>query len=52
MYYYVTYFRDVAMYGITPSLMQNIICFGCGAIALVIGALVFRKQQKKFILYV
>lgn len=52
MYYYVTYFRDIAMWGVTPSLTSNLICFGCGAIALLLGILVFRKQQKKFILYV
>lgn len=52
MYYYVTYFRDIAMWGITPGLKENLICFGCAAIALLLGILVFRKQQKKFILYV
>lgn len=52
MYYYVEYFRDIALYGTTPSLSMNLICFGCGAIALIIGVLVFRSQQKKFILYV
>lgn len=52
MYYYVTYFRDIAMNGITPSLTANLICFGCGLAALLVGYTVFRKQQKKFILYV
>lgn len=52
MYYYVSYFRDIAMWGVTPSLMDNLICFSCGAIALLLGVFVFRKQQKKFILYV
>lgn len=52
MYYYVTYFRDIAMWGVTPDLKSNLICFGCGALALLLGVLVFRKQQKKFILYV
>ena len=52
MYYYVDYFRDIALYGVTPSFEQNLICFACGAIALIIGVLVFRSQQKKFILYV
>lgn len=52
MYHYVTYFRDIAMYGITPSVFENLICLGCGVVALVIGLVVFRRQQKKFILYV
>lgn len=52
MYYYVTYFREIALWGNMPTIEQNLICFGCGFIALVIGIVVFRSQQKKFILYV
>ena len=52
MYYYVEYFRDIALYGTTPSLSMNLICLGCGVVALLVGVLVFRSQQKKFILYV
>lgn len=52
MYYYVTYFREIALWGTTPSLMENLICLGCGIAALVIGYAVFRKQEKKFILYI
>lgn len=52
MYYYVTYFRDIALNGVMPSLGANVICLGCGVATLVIGFAVFRKQQKKFILYV
>lgn len=52
MYYYVEYFRDIALYGVTPSVTQNLICLGCGVVAMLVGVLVFRSQQKKFILYV
>ena len=52
MYQYVTYLRDIALWGITPSLEQNLVCFAIGAIMLALGYLVFRKLQKKFILYV
>lgn len=52
MYQYVTYLRDIALWGITPSLEQNLICFAIGAVMLLVGYLVFRKLQKKFILYV
>ena len=52
MYQYVTYLRDIALWGITPSLEQNLICFAIGAVMLALGYLVFRKLQKKFILYV
>ncbi len=52
MYYYVTYFREIALWGNTPSLEQNLICFGFAAVFLILGIVVFRSQQKKFILYV
>ena len=52
MYQYITYFRDIAMNGITPSLTQNLIFLGAGLVSLIIGFCVFTKMQKKFILYV
>lgn len=52
MYHYVTYFREIMLWGTTPGLAENLICFGFAVAALVVGLLVFRKQQKKFILYV
>lgn len=52
MYQYITYFRDIMMYGITPGLEQNLICFGMAAITFAVGMLVFRKTEHKFILYV
>ena len=52
MYHYVTYFRDIAMYNCTPGLQENLICFGMALITFAIGLLVFKKSEKKFILYV
>lgn len=52
MYHYVTYFRDIAMFGVTPDLTLNAICLGCGVAAFAIGYAVFRRSEKKFILYV
>ncbi|MEG0322371.1 MAG: ABC transporter permease [Raoultibacter sp.] len=52
MYHYVTYFREIALWGQTPGITENLICFGMAAITLLIGAIVFVKAQKKFILYV
>lgn len=52
MYYYVSYFREIALYGATPSLEQTLVCLAFAAGALVLGYAVFRKQEKKFILYV
>ena len=52
MYHYVTYFRDIAMYATVPSVTENLICIGMALITFVIGLIVFRKTEKKFILYV
>lgn len=52
MYHYVTYFREIALWGTTPSLEQNFICIGFAAAALILGYVVFRAKEKKFILYV
>ena len=52
MYHYVTYFREIALWGMTPSLTENLICIGFAAVALVLGYAVFRAKEKKFILYV
>lgn len=52
MYHYVTYFREIMMWNITPSLQANLLCFFMGLIVFVLGVLIFRKTEKKFILYV
>ncbi|WP_261428692.1 ABC transporter permease [Xiamenia xianingshaonis] len=52
MYYYVTYFREIVLWGQTPGLAENAICAGFALAALGAGLLVFHKTQKKFILYV
>lgn len=52
MYHYVTYFRDIALWGNTPGIAENLACFGMAAVTFIIGFIVFRKAQKKFILYV
>ena len=52
MYHYVTYFRDIAMWNIMPSLNENLICLGMALITLLVGIFVFRKLERKFILYV
>ena len=52
MYHYVTYMRDIALWNITPSLEMNLLCFGMGFAMLIVGFFVFRKLEKKFILYV
>lgn len=52
MYHYVTYFRQIFLWGETPSLTVHLICLGMALVTLLIGIIVFKKTQKKFILYV
>lgn len=52
MYHYVTYFRDIALWGNTPGLMENLICLAMAIATLAVGLVVFKRTQNKFILYV
>lgn len=52
MYYFVNYFREIALWGSTPGLLENLICLGFAVVMLGIGLLVFRKLQSKFIFYI
>ncbi|MCL2749542.1 MAG: ABC transporter permease [Coriobacteriia bacterium] len=52
MYQFITYFREIVMWGITPSLLSNLICLGMALVTLLVGILVFRRLQHRFILYV
>lgn len=52
MYHYVTYFRSIAMYNIMPGLQEQLICLGMALVTFVVGLLVFKASEKKFILYV
>ena len=52
MYHYITYFRDVIIYGTIPSLKENLVCLGFGIVFFMIGWLVFRKTERRFILHI
>ena len=52
MYYYVNVLRESVLWGQTPAGKELIICAVCAIIALALGAFVFNKLQRKFILYV
>lgn len=52
MYYYVTYFRDVLMYGRVPGLTFHLICIGIALIVFGFGVLIFKTLERKFILHI
>lgn len=52
LYHYVTFFREVVVYGTIPAISIWMGTVGFGLLAFGVGLLVFRKLQKDFILYV
>lgn len=52
MFYYVDYFRQVTMYGQIPGLATNVICAAVALVSLVVGLLIFKKNQDRFILFI
>lgn len=52
LFHYVTYFRDVTMYGVVPGIKENFICIAMAVGTFLIGLLFFKKKQDKFILYI
>lgn len=52
MYHYVTYFRDIVLYGTAPSVEENLLCLGMALASLLIGYFVFKKNENRFILFV
>ena len=52
MFHFVNYIRELLLYQRLPSLKLNLACAVCGILMLVIGYLVFRKNERRFILYI
>ena len=52
MYHYVTYFRDIVLWNTMPGVKENAICLIMALVTFAIGLLIFKKSEKKFILYV
>ncbi len=52
MTHYVEYFRHLVMYNKFPMWEENLWCMGAALISLLIGALMFKKSQSKFILHI
>ena len=49
--WYITYFREVFLYGRFPGAAMNLICAAYSLGMLSLGLLVFKKAQDKFILH-
>jgi ABC-2 type transport system permease protein len=52
MYYYIKYFRQLTMDAQLPTLTDNLQCAAIAVSFLIVGLLVFKKMQDRFILYI
>lgn len=52
MYHYISFFRELVLYGMIPSVGIWAWCVGYSILAFGAGILIFRKLQRNFILYV
>jgi ABC-2 type transport system permease protein len=52
LYHYVEYFRAVTIYGTLPSLSANLICIAYAIVFLLVGAVVFQRNQNKFVFFI
>ncbi|MDO5546577.1 MAG: ABC transporter permease [Eubacteriales bacterium] len=52
MYSYITFFRDIVLYGTVPEPIMWLQCAAVSILALALGLAVFRKMQRNFILYI
>ena len=51
VYAYITYFREIVIYRQVPSLALHALCLVYAIIAVVIGALIYKKNNYKFLYY-
>lgn len=52
MYHYINFIREIMLYGRIPQPFTWAICLASSAAVLIIGMIVFKKTQDKFIYYV
>ena len=51
MYWYITAFRRCVLWGEGLDATMITVCFLCAAVSMVLGIVVFKKNQDKFVLY-
>lgn len=52
MYHYILFFRNIMMWNSSPGGMECLICLGMAVSTFIVGYIVFRKTESKFILYI
>ena len=52
IFWYIDAFRQVTIYGNMLSIAHIVVCAACAVISVIVGSVVFKKGQDKFILYI
>lgn len=52
LYWYITAFRTAVLYGRPLSANMVLVCGGCALVSVLIGTLIFKKTQDKFVLHI
>lgn len=52
MYHYVSFMRELVLYGSFPGMKENLVCIAMGLGMIFVGLFVFYKKQDNFVLYV
>jgi ABC-2 type transport system permease protein len=52
LYHYITYFRMIIMWNTVPTLTDNLICFGFGAMLIALGLFFFKRHQDNIIFHI
>lgn len=52
LYHYITYFRNLIIDGFVPGINENLTCIFTSLVFLILGIIIFKKNQDKFILYI
>ena len=52
MYHFISFFRTIIISGTSPEPTEYILCAAFAFAALLVGGLIFRKTQDKFVLYI
>lgn len=51
MYHYISFFRTIVLNGTSPQMIEYVYCLGYSVLICAIGASIFNRTQKKFVLY-
>ncbi len=52
VYTYISYFREIVLYGQIPGWKHHLLCVGFALLAFGIGALIYKKMNHKFLYYI